>query len=107
MSDVSSAFAAGDLLKYNRLWRAGMHFDYIFFRVSHMTSKGTIMGHYVPAQRVTEQWSVEYQTRTERWTVDSSLSPVGRPRRLPHPSLWRLMTDEDVREGVRDTSCLS
>ena len=84
-----------------------MHYYYLFFQVSRATSKGTTMGHCVPAQRVTEQYNVKYQTRTERWAVDPSSRLVGRSRRLLHPPLWSLMTDEDLRQGVRDTSCLS
>ena len=61
---------AGSILKYNRLWRAGQHYSYIFFKVSHETAKGTIMGHYIDFTRTYEDVTHDYST--ERWIVSPS-----------------------------------
>tara|TARA_B100000683_G_scaffold67956_3_gene66671 strand:+ start:2520 stop:2813 length:294 start_codon:yes stop_codon:yes gene_type:complete len=94
---------AGDLLKYNRLWRAGMHYSYVFFVVTHVTSKGTPMGRYVAPSKKVEQAS--HDTTTIRWRVDPGRTG-GAIRRLPHPGRWEAVTEEELEHGVVATSCV-
>ena len=94
---------AGSILKYNRLWRAGQHYSYIFFKVSHETAKGTIMGHYIDFTRTYEDVTHDYST--ERWIVSPSKTR-GKVRRLPHPGLWDAMTEAELETRVCATSCV-
>lgn len=93
----------GAILKYNRLWRAGEHYQYVFFKVSHETAKGTIMGHYIASTRTNEARTHDYST--ERWIVSPSKT-MGKLRRLPHPALWDTVDEAELEIGVCATSCV-
>ena len=93
----------GTILKYNKLWRAGMHYNYVFFKVSHETSKGNIMVHFVACKRSNEAFDHDYST--DRWNIDASRT-IGKLRRLPHPRLWEMVHEEELINGIRQTSCV-
>ena len=92
----------GAILAYNRTWRLGMHYDYIFFKVDRLTAKGNIMGKYLRVTCTTEAW--DHDAHTARWCVDP-MCTSGKLRRLPHPCLWRAIDDDEIRCGIRATSC--
>ena len=96
-------FSPGTVLKYNTLWRAGMHYHYVFFRVTHITKRGTIMGRYVQSKEINEEWTHDYST--SRWTVETGPSK-SRIRRLPHPKTWHPLTPDELSDGIRATSCV-
>lgn len=91
------------ILKYNRLWRAGQHFSYVFFKVSHETAKGNIMGHYIASTRTNEAYTHDYST--DRWIVTPSKT-TSKLRRLPHPALWDTVDEAELEAGVCATSCV-
>lgn len=93
----------GALLKYNTLWRAGMHYNYVFFKVSHTTDKGTIMGHYIESTRTCEYF--DHDVSRNRWRIGDA-SAKSRLQRLKHPSLWEAVTETEIEEGVSATSCV-
>jgi len=98
---TSSAYPDGALLKYNTLWRSGMHHAYVFFKVTHTTTKGTVMG-----MRVTATWTCEHSddnSSCERWDIGV---PHGAVRRLPHPRRWTRVSQQEVEDGVRAVSCV-
>lgn len=96
--------ATGTILKYNQLWRGGMHYDYKFFKVTHTTLKGNVMGHYIAAERTNEAWDHDYST--DRWIVKPSRIVGKRNRRLPHSRLWEPMNADELEVGIRQTSCV-
>ena len=96
-------FSPDTVLKYNTLWKAGMHYNYVFFRITHITKRGTIMGRYIRSERTLEEWSHDFTTT--RWTVNSN-SSEGKIRRLPHPNLWKVLTPEELSDGICATSCV-
>lgn len=102
-----SSFQSGAVLKYNRLWRSGAHYDFIFFRVSHRTNKGTVMGHYLAAQRTNKERDHDYST--DKWVVlnTTDKDKTTMPRRLPHPALWTQLSPEELEAGIVSTSCVS
>ena len=98
---TTSAYPDGALLKYNTLWRSGMHHAYVFFKVTHTTPKGTVMG-----MRVTATWRCEQSDNNslcERWDIGL---PRGAVRRLPHPKRWTRVSQKEVKDGVRAVSCV-
>lgn len=100
---MTTTYPPGTVLKYNTLWQSGMHHHYVFFRVSHVTAKGTIMGRYLSSHRTCEAFSHDYST--DRWVVLSQSE--GKLRRLPHPRWWEVMTEEECETGVQATSCVA
>ena len=94
-------YEAGDVLKYNVTWRAGAHYSFRFFCVTHITPKGTTMGRYMSAERACEYY--DHDVSRERWRVGA---PTGRVRRLPHPTLWNRVEPGEIEEGVVATSCV-
>ena len=100
---VSRMFSPDTILKYNTLWRGGAHYNYIFFRVTHVTKRGTIMGRYLRSQRKVEAWDHDYST--SHWLVESGTSE-SKVRRLPHPSMWKPLTPDELSNGIRATSCV-
>lgn len=97
-------FESGVILKYNRLWRSGMHYEYTFFKVTHITAKGTIMGKFLHSTRTNEAW--DHDARTDCWRVHATQT-CGKTRRLPHPRLWQEVEEEDLVRGIRATSCVA
>lgn len=93
--------ANGTLLKYNALWKAGMHYDYKFFRVTKTTPKGNFMGNYVRSTRTLLHF--DHDTSSERWQIGA---PMDRICRLPHPTHWRPVTEEEESQGIVATSCV-
>jgi hypothetical protein len=99
-----SDFLPNAILTYNRLWRCGMHYDYVFFKVTRITTKGNVMGQYVDAKRTCEVFDHDY--RTDVWIVDPTQTS-GRICRLPHPRMWRLVDTDEIRLGIRANSCVA
>lgn len=99
-------FHEGSVLKYNTLWRAGAHYSYQFFRVSHVTGKGNVMGWYLASDKKNEYF--DHDISKDAWIVDFSHVPSSRCVRLPHTSLWSLISEEEKAAGkVTATSCVN
>lgn len=94
--------ATGTILKYNTMWRAGMHYNYIFFKVSHKTKKGNTMGRVVACKRSVIEYNHDYHT--DKWQIDVSRT-ISKIRRLPHPDLWEVVSEEELMNGIQQTSC--
>ena len=95
----------GDILKYNTLWKLGHHFCFEFFKVSHVTAKGSVMGWRLASKSRVEE--TDGQTFSRKvWIVDTESSGKS-VLRLPHPASWDKVTSEEVSNGVRATSCVS
>ena len=97
----NSEYPNGALFKYNTLWRSGMNHAYVFFKVTHTTTKGTVMG-----MRVTATWMCEQSDNNsscERWDIGL---PRGAVRRMPHPRRWKRVSHQEVKDGVRAVSCV-
>ena len=100
-------FSKGDVLKYNTLWKAGNHYNYQFFRVSHVTEKGNVMGWNLPPDRVLASGADENRTLVLTWIVDFSHVPSSRLVRLKNKNLWFLISEEEKEAGkVTATSCV-
>lgn len=96
-------FPENSVLKYNTLWRSGMHYNFIFFKVSHITKKGSVMGRYLTTIKKNEAFDHDYSK--DRWIVDASITS-SKLRRLPHPRMWDLTTDSELKHGICETSCV-
>ena len=96
------SFAPNAILKNNTLARLGHHFDYEFFKVKHVTKKGTVMGHYLSHSR--EYIDYDMSNRTDLWRVQDAT--VGKIRKLPHSWSWELVTPRELEAGVVATSCV-
>lgn len=94
----------GEILKHNTLWRLGMHYEFEFFMVSHVTPAGNVMGWPLSATKSIER--MDHDSITSRWHVDTT-QPTGRVKRLPHKGLWEEVEAKELTHGVRATSCLS
>ena len=95
--------ATGTILKYNTSWKAGMHYNYIFFKVSHETKKGYIMGHLIASKRENE--SFDHDHSTDRWIIEGSRK-ISKLRRLKHPQRWESVNEKELIEGIKETSCV-
>lgn len=95
----------GAVLKRNTLARSGMHYSYEFFKVSHITPKGNIMGWYLPSTRKNQEFT--HDTSTDCWRVDPLPTALQRRKRLPTPYEWEAVTVHELRYGVRATSCVA
>jgi len=91
---TTCAYADGALLKYNTLWRSGMHHAYVFFKVTHTETNGTVMGTRVTATRKCERR--DDNSSCERWDIGL---PRGAVRRLPHPKRWTRVSQQEVEDG--------
>lgn len=94
-------FERDDILKYNRLWRAGMHYDYEFFVVSHVTQKGTPMGWYLECEKMYLKGDMDYSTSRFKANVHKR----GKLARLRHPRMWQKMGRDEIDNGIVATSC--
>lgn len=97
------SFVANDILKCNKLARLGMHYSYDFFKVKHITKKGTVMGHFLEHSNDLLEFTQEI--RKNRWRVHNAT--VGKVRKLPHPWSWQLVTAQELREGIVASSCIN
>ena len=97
-------YARGTVLKRNTLARLGMHYNYEFFKVSHVTTKGTVMGWPLGSNCTTEY--SDHNVRTDRWHVQETESG-SRKKRLAVPYAWEVVTEDEIINGVRATSCVS
>lgn len=102
---MCDSFRAGDVVKQNTLERLGCHVSYRFFKVTHVTQKGNPMGFYLPFSRKNENINNDFST--DVWFVETSFSSPSKRFRLPRPSLWTLVTEEEKEYGIRATSCAS
>ena len=94
--------AKGSILKYNVLWRLGMHYKYEFFVVTHFSKTGIPMGTYLyPNCEILE---MNDTTTKKRWTIGESF---GKKRRLPHPSMWDPVSSEEQKNGFITLCCVN
>ena len=98
-----SNFQAGDVLMYNKLWKLGQHYCFDFFKVSHITAKNNVMGSYLSSTRTNEHF--DFNESVDLWIVDTS--SLSKKTRLPHPGLWHKMSNEEISNGVRKSSCVN
>jgi len=97
-------FRPGDVLKYNTLWKLGQHYSFDFFKISHITPKNNIMGWRLSSTRTNETF--DFDAKVDFWTVDIN-GANKKLFRLPHPELWDVMTEEEILNGIRRTSCVA
>ena len=97
-----NSFAPGDVLKCNKHAHLGMHYNYDFFKVKHVTKKGTVMGHFLEHSNDLLEFRHDY--RTNRWRVHDAT--VGKVRKLPRPWSWEHVTEKEREEGVVACSCV-
>ena len=95
-------FAPNAVLKCNKLARHGHHYDYQFFKVTHVTKKGTVMGHYLLHSCNTVEYDIS--NHVQRWEVYDTT--VGKVRKLPRPWSWELVTQREREEGIVACSCV-
>ena len=99
-----SSFHEGAILKQNTLARLGAHYSYEFFLVSAITEKGNVTGWPLTATRTNEYH--DHDVSTDCWRVCVVPTADTRKKRLPKPWSWKLVTEEELRDGVRATSCV-
>ena len=95
-------FQRDDVLKHNRLWRAGAHYDYEFFVVSHVTPKGTPMGWYLECKKTYLKGDSNYSTVHFK----ANISKRDKLKRLRNPRMWDKMDASEIEKGVVATSCV-
>lgn len=92
----------GSILKYNTLWRLGMHYKYDFFMVTHVSKTGIPMGTYLNSK--CEVIEMDDTTMKKQWTIGESF---GKKRRLPHPSMWDHVSPEEQKNGFTTLCCIN
>lgn len=97
------SFQFGDVLSHNKLWRAGMHYDYEFFVVSHETKKGTIMGWYLDCEKTYLNHDFGYSTVNFK----ANMHKRDKLKRLRHPRMWEKMDASKIEDGIVATSCVN
>ena len=96
------SISVGSILKYNVLWKLGMHYQYEFFIVTHVSKTGIPMGTYVKSN--SELLEMDDTTTKKLWTIGESF---GKKRRLPHPSMWSHVSSEEQKNGFTTLSCVA
>ena len=79
-----------------------MHYNYNFFLITHFSKTNKPMGLYL--QSTSKCISFDDTTISKQWFIGESF---GKKRRLPHPSLWEPVTEDEHKNGIIAVSCLS
>lgn len=78
-----------------------MHYDYIFFIVTHLSKKNMGMGKYLDSKYTVI--SMDQASISKQWHIGEK---IGKTRRLPHPDLWECVTEDEKDKGFKTVSCI-